>query len=1071
MNIMKQIVQIIAYCFFLIGVAYGQPVNSKTIYGKIVDIDQIAIPDATIKEPIKNNSVKSDINGEFSIAIESQSERLIINHLGYNDNEISISDSLKTYIVILERSSELLEEVQINTGYQNISKERITGSFESVGNERLNRIVSADILSRLEGQSSVYFDNRFGNRSISVRGRSTIFGNADPLIVIDNFPYEGDINNINPNDIEKIDILKDAAAASIWGVRAANGVLVITTKKGAFNRKPTFEVNANVSVGAKPDLYYKKTMTTSDFINTEIFLYENGFYNSSINNTRRPIVSPVIELLENQRQGFISSGILNQTIDEMRRMDVREDLGKYLYRNAIKRQYAINYRGGTTAYSYYVSGGIDRNDDYLVGNDLNRLTLKSEHIFKPISNITIQGSISYTHNQKDQNSTINSIMPTGKELYPYASLKDSEGNVLPIVKDYRMGFIDTVGGGELLDWQYRPLQELEIADNRNKLDDIRMNLGVQYKINDHVGFDVIYQYGQQNQKTANHYSLETYMARNQINLYTQNENKILKYKVPMGGILDLTDATLTAHSARGQINYNDVWDNIHELTFMAGAEIRQTNSMFNNGRTYGYDHSILTFGNVNYEDHLPTYDNLRGSLAIPNPASFSDNLLRFTSVYGNGAYTYKNKFTFSLSARKDASNLFGVNANQKGVPLWSAGLAWQLNKEDFYRWDLVPSIKLKASYGYSGNLDNSLSALTTVRYLTNAFYTGLNYATVSNPGNPELRWEKSGIANVGIEFSTKENILSGSIEYYRKTGKDLIGDSPVDPTTGVMSPMGTFTYRGNVANMQGTGLDIILRSRNTNGKIRWETDWLFNVAKNKVTKYYLEGLTISSYLGAGSLVSPVEGRAVYGIHSFNFAGLDPLTGDPQGYLDGQLSSDYTNLVNQDPSNLVYHGSRVPEVFGSINNTFTYRNFSLSFNLIYKLGYYFRRGSINYSGLFDQWSGHADFSDRWQNPGDEEYTNIPSLIYPNSNPNRDSFYNSSDILVENGGHLRFQDITFSYEFNDPSVSNPLIRKLRLFAYVSNLGLLWSANSQGLDPDYPINDYPLPTMVSFGVKTSF
>lgn len=1068
---MKRLYIVILFLSFLFSTVLGQINDSRNIQGKIVDQKQMPVIGATIAEIGRSNSVISDNEGRFAINVDSKSEWLVVNHLGFNEYRISIASAGGFLTVNLEPNSHFLDEVEVNTGYQIVSRERLTGSVESVDNAKLNQISSIDILSRLEGVSSVYFDRRAGGSAISVRGRSTIFGNSDPLIVVDNFPYEGDINNINPNDIEKIDILKDAAAASIWGVRAANGVIVITTKKGVFNSKPSFEVNANVSIGEKPDLFYERKMNTSDFIDVELFLYNQGFYNSTIDNIRRPIISPVIELLDRKKQGLISAEDFDKQVAELRQIDVRDELNRYFYRNTLNQQYSLNYRGGSQDYSYYVSGGFDNNEDYLVGNKLKRLTLKSEHVFKPFHNLTVQGGVTYTAGKTENNSVVNSMNPLSRELYPYARLVDDNGNGLPIVKDYRMGYLDTIGRGSLLDWQYRPFEELALSDRTGSSNDIRLNLGLQYRLSDQVNFDVKYQYGKQKQESRDHNSVETYMARNLINLYTKPNNGLLQYQVPMGGILDLSRGNLESHAVRGQFNYNNTWEDLHELSFIAGGEVRQVHTNYNNNRTYGYDDNILTFGNVNYTEFMPTFENLGGNRRIENPASFSDNLLRFTSIYGNAVYSFRKKYIFSLSARKDASNLFGVRANQKGVPLWSTGIAWNLHDESFYKWDLLPIFKLKASYGYSGNVDNSLSALTTIRYLTGAFYTGLNYANISNPGNPELRWERFGILNFGLEFHAKSDVLSGSFEFYRKKGKDLIGNAPLDPTTGVASASGVFIYRGNVANMEGRGLDLSLHSRNINKTLKWETDWLFSLAKNRITKYFAESITTSSYLGSGISISPVEGRSIYGMHSYKFAGLDPMNGNPQGYLNDQIGTNYTGIVNADPSNLVYHGSRVPEIYGSLNNTLTFRDLSLSFNIVYKMQYYFRRNSIDYGALFNQWRGHGDFSQGWRMSGDETITTIPSMIYPNPNSNRDSFYNFSNVLVEKGGHIRLQNIGLSYQLSKMTSISPVFDKINLFAQASNLGIIWRENRTDMDPDYPANGFPLPTMYSFGIKTIF
>ncbi|MGN0019489.1 MAG: SusC/RagA family TonB-linked outer membrane protein, partial [Sphingobacterium hotanense] len=525
------------------------------------------------------------------------------------------------------------------------------------------------------------------------------------------------------------------------------------------------------------------------------------------------------------------------------------------------------------------------------------------------------------------------------------------------------------------------------------------------------------------------------------------------------------------HVGRGQLNYNKTWNTAHELSAILGMEIRETHTTSNRNRTYGYNGELLTFGGVNFADLLPTYNNLRGLLRIPNNINFEDNLFRFTSYYANAGYTLKDKYTLSASLRKDASNLFGVATNQKGVPLWSSGMSWQVHKEDFYRLEMLPLLKLRMTYGYNGNVDNTLSALTTLRYASNTYLTGLDYAYVFSPGNPELRWEKSGMLNLGIDFGFKNNRFSGSIDYYIRKGIDLIGQAPIDPTTGAISPTAEFLYKGNVAQMKGKGLDLLLNGRIIERQFKWQTDAILNYSTDQVTKYEMSSSSIAAnYVGYGLLVSPFKGKPVYGIYSYPWAGLDPENGDPLGYLDGEISKDYYALTSGSPSSLIFHGSAVPTVFGSLRNTFSYKDFSLSLTMIYKGGYYFRRSSIDYFALYANWrGGHPDYLERWKSPGDEKTTHVPSIPYP-ANSARDAFYNNSTVLVEKGDHLRLQDINVSYRWNNDK-KGKYIKQLQIYSYINNLGIVWRANAANLDPDYYSGGYPLPITFSLGCKAIF
>ena len=234
----------------------------------------------------------------------------------------------------------------------------------------------------------------------------------------------------------------------------------------------------------------------------------------------------------------------------------------------------------------------------------------------------------------------------------------------------------------------------------------------------------------------------------------------------------------------------------------------------------------------------------------------------------------------------------------------------------------------------------------------------------------------------------------------------------------------------------------------------------------------------SQFVGTGSSVpiSGVAGRPVYSIFAYRWGGLDPESGDPLGYLDGELSKNYSAITGSGTSadELEFYGSAIPTVYGSFINTWSYKNLSLDVAVAYKLGYWFRRPSIHYSQLYDSWKGHSDFADRWQQPGDEQFTDVPSNTYT-PNYNRDAFYNGSSVLVEKGDHVRLQYITLNYRFSAQKyfTQPKLFEDLNLFINVSNPGILWRANQKGIDPDYNIGQNTLrpPVNFSIGLRTQF
>jgi TonB-linked SusC/RagA family outer membrane protein len=1050
--------QAIAVC------AYAQ---QPKVQGKVMSADSLPLGGATIKVGDPSRTILTNMQGFFEMNLPAGKYTMNIYYLGYKIKYIEVKVPLKGMLEIhLEPVSTNLREVSVSTGYQTLPKERATGSFSVVGADKLSQQISTDVLSRLEGVASGYLSDHSASSSgrPMIRGLSTIQGPKDPLIVLDNFPYEGDLKNINPNDIQSITLLKDAAAASIWGARAGNGVIVITTKKGSYNKPLELSLTMNYSIAGKPDLSKLKVMNNSDFIDVEKFLYSKGYYDSDINSSSKIALSPVVELLERKNRGTMAPEAADLMIEELKLHDVRNDFERYLYGNMQNRQINLNLSGGASNYNWNASAGLDKNTSNLDAG-YQRINVHFQQNYKPVKKLTINTGILYTQS-KDQSGKpgYGDVVSRSGALYPYAAFADQQGNPLPIVKDYRQIYKSAAGMGKLLDWQYYPLEDYKHVIARNNLDDILLNGGINYELPLHFSANLSYVYERQQTTGKTDNDAQSYYARNLVNTFTQlDQASELIYKVPQGGILDISNSYLNVHQLRGQLSYNHSWGN-NEISAIAGGELRQASNTSTNSRFYGYDNQVLTYGNVDYTNSYP--DILSGyNQFIPDASGLENKENRYVSIYTNLAYTFKGQYIISASARRDASNLFGLNSNDKWNPLWSAGAAWELSKAKFYRSNWLPYLKFRATYGFSGNTDPSLAAVTTIFYVTLNPYVFTPFSRFSNYANPELRWETSRMINLGIDFSTRNNRLSGSLEWYLKKGSDLFGNSVIDYTTGI----GTSIIK-NVAGMKGNGFDIDLQSVNVEGDFTWSTDFTLSRYKDKVTSYYLQTMQGSSFItGSGMTnISGDIGKPVYSMYGYKFHGLDPQTGDPLGDLKGEISTDYAAITGPDTqlSDLAYFGSAVPTTFGGLGNTFKYKQFSLDIRLSYKLGYFFRRSSIYYNNLFTSWDGHSDYELRWQKPGDEQKTTVPSMVYPNSY-SRDEFYSGSEALITKGDHVRLQYINLNYRISNEQWKHMPFRSIVIQTNLSNLGILWRANKQGIDPDYETSKYGLTPSKTFGM----
>lgn len=1055
----------------LVGTAISiQPKEQPLILiqGWVINEKKEPIPGATVMVKGSNKaeytSTASNDSGEFRLRVTDPNASLVFSCINYEQQELSLLGVRNVTVQLKAKISELVDVV-ISNGYQYIPKDRATGSFVKLNNTTISRRVSTSILDRMDGVTSSMIFNKnpiAGNPNnqsiITIRGRSTIFANPDPLIVIDNFPYSGDINNINPDDVESITVLKDAAAASIWGAFSGNGVIVITTKKGKYNQAPKLSFNTSLTIGAKPDLYYLPILPSHDYVDVEQYLFGQQYYASREASPEHFALSPAVEIMIQGRDKLIDSTLETNMLNSLRMQDTRQDLNKYFYRTSLNQQYSLSLSGGSSHNQYYLSGGFDRNQTNLVRNSYSRVTLNGNNTYNIVPNkLELVTGFTFTSSTTTNNNTgfINSNLP-------YLKLADANGNAIAIPNLLRLGYVDTAGGGQLLDWHYRPLDELRNADISTRLRDYRINIGLRYTILKDLDARINYQYGNGSSDFQNYKSLQTYYTRNLINEFTQVDSLgNLSWPVPMGGILDETVTGYQANNVRVQLSYDHLLNPEQRLTAIAGWELRDVEGQMKMTRQYGYDKDLQNNLPLDYITPYAQYSSQGITNKIPYLNQSSATSDRYISYFFNGSYTYKKRYILSGSARRDESNLFGVHANQKGVPLWSIGGAWDISKESFYQVGWLPFLKLRVTDGYNGNVDRSVSAYTTALSNPQGNSYGAASASIINPPNPNLRWERINIINTGLDFGTRDGRLDGSLEYYVKTGKDLIGQSPVDPTTGVS------TFTGNTANMVTHGIDLVLHTKHSFGAIRWNTAFLFNYVRDKVTDYKEQLSSIRNYFNS-SLINPLVGRPLYSVYALQWMGLDPQNGDPQGWLNGHITKAYSAIFNSsDFSNLLYKGPANPPVFGSLLNSFYWKQWGVSFNIIYKFGYYFRRSSVNYSDLFSGNSpGHPDYEHRWQKTGDEKYTNIPSMTYPASF-DRDFFYGDAEVLIEKGDHIRLQDLQVSYDLSKNDFSKLPVKSIRFYLYANNIGILWKANHQGVDPDN-INSTPNPRTLAIGLK---
>ncbi|RYF98095.1 MAG: SusC/RagA family TonB-linked outer membrane protein, partial [Chitinophagaceae bacterium] len=520
--------------------------------GKVVDENGQPLIGATVKVKGSSKLTTTNEKGEFFLQDVEEDTLLEISFLGYKLKEIKAAANIGD--VSLEVSTGELEEVSVvSTGYQEISARANTGSATTLSTGLINRRVSTNILERIEDLVPGLILNKqgtsVGKTNISIRGQSTISANTEPLIVLDNFPYDGDLTSINPNDVESITVLKDASAAAIWGARAGNGVIVIKTKNGRLNSPMIVSANANLTITDRPDLFYQPRMSTQDVVAIQSRLFNENYYrgteNNDINNVSHGALPQVAEILILQRDSKISSEQASGQLNELSKLDNRDQISKLLYRPSINQQYALSMSGGNNKSNYFLGTGYDNNLETQMGNQLERFTLQGKmHMRFARNRVSLRFGMLSTLSQLERNAIV--FNPAD----PYILLRDANNNPLA-VPTYRQGFIDRSLSLGLLSFEHKPLNELESKNNKQQIYDQRMNIGSDVLLFKPLKFSVDYQFGATSTGTRQIQDLNSYYTRNLINTYSQVAmDGTITRPVPLGAILDNDHYSNRNHSLR-----------------------------------------------------------------------------------------------------------------------------------------------------------------------------------------------------------------------------------------------------------------------------------------------------------------------------------------------------------------------------------------------------------------------------------------------------------------------------------------------------------------------------------------
>lgn len=998
---------------------------------------------------LKNNvGTVTDENGVYEIEVSGMGAVITVSYIGYKRQDIFITEKTE-YNIILVSEDFNIDEVVV-TGYQTLSRERAAGSFGKINNEDLQKRSNFNVLESIEGQVAGMLTD--ANGDITIRGRSTINAEREPLIVVDGFPIERSIESINPNDIENITVLKDASAASIWGVRAANGVIVITTKRAKSGKKKlSVDFSSSVSVSAANDLHDLPFAPTSSFIEYEKFRADNGLV---IDGT----------LIKSAHTQFIDAyradpSKYDELYNTLTKNDAYKEFEDLFMRPQVKQQYSLAVSGSGEKSSHRASISYDNVGSQFKNNNTERLVADMFNSFNLTKKLKVDFGLNYAMN----NSWNNGMSFYDLESLPrYQRILDDNGEYVIQPRGYAQFEKDRlIAAGAPYNWDYNLMQEFENKNNSFRDNSVSAIAKINYAITSKLSAQLGYQYESRNIKRTSIANENTYHVRNLVNNSTalQNDGEY-KNGVPKGAIYSETNQKRFSQTFRGLLNYSGtIVNEKHYLAAVAGMEVREVKNESSSLQKYGYDAQSLQYASVNYADRYRTIDG--GSQFLSDGTKFDHKLDRFVSYFGNLGYTYNEKYSINTSARLDKTNLFGKSDKYKHVWLWSVGGSWHAHKEDFFNLPFH-TFTLRATYGLNGNVDTNTSPLMTAE-ITTSMNTHHQLAYIKNPANPLLRWEKTAIANFGLDFSLFKGRLSSSVEYYNKYSSDLLGNAALNATYGFSR-----AYI-NYASMKNQGFDVRISGLVIDKAFRWNLTLNYSTNKNEVRKVEVPLNTVNSYLQ----VAPRKGKPIDYLYSYRWAGLSN-EGAPQVYdQDGNIVNHQVELV--DPKALRYEGVTTPKHYGSFISDMNYKSWSLSMKFTYKFGHKFRVPSIKYANISDQAAYiHEDWDKRWQKAGDENSTHIPAAATIPGLKRYDEYHTKSSINVQSAASIRFNELLLSYRLPKKMLKFGANADVTLGLQMKNLALI-NFNDADLDPEYHstgygINFRPRPEY-SFVLRASF
>ena len=1076
------------YVLILLALPFSLFAQERTITGRVLDgdFDNLPLVGATVKVEYGENTqiegTATDLDGKFSLEVSDDATEFSVSFIGYETAIVKIEAARSEYEIILRSNSNTINEVVI-TGYQNIERRRLTASVSTVNiaDGKIGAITNIDqaLAGQVAGLSTVVSNGAPGAPvKIRIRGTASLCGTQDPLWVLDGMPLEGtdipameelkDIDNIyqtsiagiNPSDIENITVLKDAAATAIYGARAANGVIVITTKKGKMG-KAQINVSTKLTVNPNLNLSRLNMLNSEEKVGLELDLLTSGFSYRGTKGSVYQLLS-LYGMLDTYKTGGWDalSPEAQNAINTLK--GINTDWNDVLMRTALSQEYNISISGGTEKANYYTSVGYNDEQGNVKGVSNNRfnITLKTDY---RINKYLKLGASAYA-NQRKQNTYLTDYNSFTNPIYysrianPYQTVYDADGNY---------AYDKNVEGRADTDLDFNIIEERENTSNVRTDRSMMTIFDAVFNYNDL--FKLTSQFGLQ----YDNYKLDRYAGENSYAMRYEKYDK--RYNgttyLPDGGMHKVNHSDSFQWTWKTMAEYRQTFCKAHEVEVMVGTELRRVKTESNYSVAYGYDPRTLTtipliFPNENIAESNPLYSE-----------TFTENA--FASFFATASYCFKNRYTLGGSVRFDGSDVFGVAKEYRFLPLYSVSGLWRVIEEEWMEdAHFIDNLGIRASYGLQGNIDKNTSPYLIGKFDKTQILPGNveDVIQAETAPNPNLRWEKTKNVNAGIDFAVLNRAISLTADYYYRKSTDLIGMRMLPLETGFSSTT------INWASMENQGVEVSLATRNIyTHDFLWTTNINVGYNSNKV---------LQETVAENSTYPSRKGYPVGAIFAYKTAGLDEAGYPLYETKDGREVSakEFFNLDRNGAPMMsaaeqrdlyTYMGSSDPLVSGGFINTFEYKNISLNINLTFNLGATVRV-QPTYSPLFYDrgLNTNRDILDRWI--VDNKNGKFPTLMSKDGVHDSEiafyenySSYGMLDIWVKKCNYLRCQSIRLGYKFDGDWMKKIGVRSASVSLEGRNLFVVASDYTNYLDPETMGNPYatPLPKSAIFTLNVGF